>query len=114
MEYKIVPLQRVTKNSQIIELCRMVGAKEVPQNAAQAAAWHLTDRLSWEELAAKDRFYSKLTGAREKRFSAKEIALAARIVTEAGNRVKRTRSSEKSTKPASSGDKQNELSKAGN
>ncbi|MFP6675011.1 MAG: hypothetical protein VB878_08035 [Pirellulaceae bacterium] len=114
MEYRIVPLERVTANAQIIEICRMVGTKEVPQNAGQAAAWHLTDRLSWIELAKKNRFVSQLTGAHEKLFTSRELQLASRIVTEAGLRVNRKGQAKDATKSGSSGDKQNELTKAGN
>ncbi|MEO1970483.1 MAG: hypothetical protein ABGX07_02960, partial [Pirellulaceae bacterium] len=114
MEYRIVPLEQVTANAQIIEICRMVGTKEVPQNAGQAAAWHLTDRLSWKELAKKNRFVSQLTGAHEKLFTSRELQLASRIVTEAGLRVNRKGQTKDATKSGSSGDKQNELTKAGN
>jgi hypothetical protein len=111
MEYKIIPLRMVTNNYQIIELCRMIGTGEVPQNAGQAAAWHLTDGLSWQELAQKDRFYSQLTGARQKYFSGRELQFAYRIVAEAANRGKRLQKLESLRKQASPGDKQNELLK---
>ncbi len=111
MEYKIIPLTLVTNNYQIMELCRMVGTGEVPQNSGQAAAWHLTDGLSWQELAHKDRFYSQLTGARQKYFNGRELQLAYRIVAEAGVRGKRLQKLDSLRKQASPGDKQNELLK---
>jgi hypothetical protein len=40
----------------------LLGHGKVPQNTAQAAAWHFTDGLSWEELANKNRVESKYTG----------------------------------------------------
>lgn len=64
----------------------MLGRGEVPQNAAQAAAWHFTDGLSWEQLAAKDRV--KLSnGYTEKYFSPQELAAAMRVTLEAARRA---------------------------
>ena len=88
MEYIIVPLEKVTKNTQLIELCRMVGTGEIPQNAGQAATWHITDGLSWQQLAHKDRFRSQLTGAYQKFFTTRELQFAVRIVNESASRAK--------------------------
>jgi hypothetical protein len=90
MKYEIRPIESFTKDVRVIELCRMVGNREVPQNAAQAAAWNLTDGLSWQELAAKDRFRSQFTGQVEKYFSPVEIQLAARISMMAITRASRS------------------------
>jgi len=67
-------------------VCKMLGRGEVTQNAAQAAAWHFTDGLSWEQLAAKDRV--KLSnGYTEKYFSPQELAVAMRVTLEAVRRT---------------------------
>ena len=62
MAYKIVPLEAVVSDDRVVELCRLLGYGKVAQNTAQAAAWHLTDSMSWGELAAKNRIESKYTG----------------------------------------------------
>jgi hypothetical protein len=64
----------------------MLGRGEVSQNAAQAAAWHFTDRLSWEQLAAKDRVRLS-NGYAEKYFSPQELAVAMRVTVEAVKRA---------------------------
>jgi hypothetical protein len=62
MTYRIVPLEMVSSDPRVAELCTQLGNGKLPQNTAQAAAWHITDGLSWEELAAKNRVESKYTG----------------------------------------------------
>ena len=98
MKYEIRPVESLTKDPRVIELCKMLGRGEVPQNSAQAAAWHLANGLSWQELAAKDRYHSQFTGTSQKFFSQLEIDLAMRI---AGAAVERAEEA-KSTSPAKS------------
>jgi hypothetical protein len=52
--YKIVPIETYAKDAEAISA--VVGAMcrgEVDQHTAQAAAWHLQNGLTWEQLAAK-------------------------------------------------------------
>ncbi len=51
--YELKPIESVTAKPEVHELCRMLGRDEVTQRAAQAAAWHLNNGLSWQQLAAK-------------------------------------------------------------
>ena len=51
--YEIRPIESFTTNKAVQELCRVFGAKQLPRDAAQAAAWHLANNMSWEELANK-------------------------------------------------------------
>jgi len=53
MAYELAPLSRVTDDSVVTELVRMLGRGEIDQRSAQAAAWHLANDLSWQQLAAK-------------------------------------------------------------
>lgn len=53
MRYELRPLESVTEEPGVRELCAMVGRGELSQRAAQAAAWHLHNHLSWDELRAK-------------------------------------------------------------
>jgi hypothetical protein len=87
MKYKIVPIETFTKNAKVIEIVKMLGRGEVPQNAAQAAAWNLANGLSWSKLAAKNRIESRFTG-NVRFFNSRELAIAMRITSEAAKRVK--------------------------
>lgn len=86
MAYTIRPITDLTTNPAVIEVCKMVGRHEIPQNAAQAAAWHLTDELSWQELALKDRVRFS-NGYYEKFFTPAELHLATRILAVAAQRA---------------------------
>ncbi|NND95949.1 MAG: hypothetical protein HKN47_01315, partial [Pirellulaceae bacterium] len=59
MAYKMVPLEQFTDNPQVRVLCEALGYGQVTQNTAQAAAWHLMDDMSWQQLAKKNRVESK-------------------------------------------------------
>lgn len=84
--YKMVPIESFTQNAKTIEVCKMLGRGELSQNVAQAAAWHLQDGLTWEELAAKDRVHLS-NGYTEKYFAPQELMVAARAVAVAANRA---------------------------
>ncbi len=60
----------------------MLGRGEVPQNVAQAATWHLTDNMSWEELAQKNRVQLS-NGYTERYFAPQELAGAMQVVVQA-------------------------------
>jgi len=91
--YEIRPIEAFTDDKQVAEVCKMLGRREVSQNIAQAAAWHLTDGLSWQELASKDRV--KLSnGYTEKYFAPQEIAMAMRVVSEAERRAEKSETNE--------------------
>ena len=81
MAYKIVPLEEFTKDPQVRVLCEALGNKLVTQNTAQAAAWHLMDKMTWEELAQKNRVESKYTG-NVRWFNPFELRTAATVVSE--------------------------------
>ncbi|MEQ8788214.1 MAG: hypothetical protein RIC55_18035 [Pirellulaceae bacterium] len=88
VKYEIKPISSFTDKAEVHEVCKMLGRGEVPQNVAQAAAWHLMDGLSWAELAAKDRVFIRRTGYREKFFSRQEIMFAGRAIQVAQTRIK--------------------------
>lgn len=52
-KYTIVPLSRVSTDPVLYQLLTKVGTGKVDSQAAQAAAWHLTDKMSFEQLAEK-------------------------------------------------------------
>jgi citrate synthase len=88
MKYTIVPIETLTKDPNVIEVCKMLGYGEIPQNAAQAAAWNLANGMSWQELAVKNRVELKTIGYAERFFAPQELFLASRIVGEATQRAK--------------------------
>jgi len=51
--YKIAPIESYAKSPEVAELIKMMCNREVDQHSAQAAAWHVQNGLSWEELARK-------------------------------------------------------------
>ncbi|MDX1925477.1 MAG: hypothetical protein SFV81_03100 [Pirellulaceae bacterium] len=62
MKYKIVPLEEVNADPRVRDLCTVLGQGKVPQNTAQAAAWHIANHMSWDELAHKNRIESQYIG----------------------------------------------------
>jgi hypothetical protein len=53
MKYQLVKLEDFTKNEVLQETLKRFAAGDVERPAAQAAAWHLTDSMSWQELEGK-------------------------------------------------------------
>jgi len=84
--YRLQPIESYTDQGDVIELCKMLGRGEIKQTSAQAAAWHLTDGLSWAELAHKVKL-RHLNGATQMYFTPSELAQAQRIVAEAVRRA---------------------------
>ncbi len=78
MKYKIIPIRSFTQDAQVVELCKMVGTGKISQTAAQAAAWHITDGLTWEQLANKIGI-KHLNGMKEPFFSSRDIQLGMQI-----------------------------------
>ncbi len=86
VKYKIVPIESFTKNQKVIELCKMIGSGQIPQNTAQAVAWHLANGMSWQKLAQKNRVKLR-SGYTEKFFNGREIALGIQVAAEAQRRA---------------------------
>ena len=81
MNYRIVPLKRVSTSQSIQTLCEKLGSGELQQKVAQAAAWHWTDNLSWHRLARLNQVESRYTGNR-KRFTKSVLGDAKKLVNE--------------------------------
>jgi len=77
--YQIKPIGQVTEKKEVHELCKMLGYQRLPQRVAQAAAWHLGNDMSWQELAAKELRFA--TGVRRPYFSPMEIQAAIQAAT---------------------------------
>ena len=78
MKYEIKPIGEFTDRVQVHELCRLVGSG-MNQRVAQAAAWHLSNDMSWQELAAKQLRFAN--GTRAPYFSGQEIRAAMQAAT---------------------------------
>ncbi|MDP1796560.1 MAG: hypothetical protein Q8K78_03725 [Planctomycetaceae bacterium] len=52
-EYTLVPVEKFSNDPVLKELLATVGTGKVDSQTAQAAAWHLTDKMSWDQLANK-------------------------------------------------------------
>jgi len=79
--YVIKPIEQFTKKAEIRELCQMLGKGRLNQRAAQAAAWHFSDGMSWPQLATKQLRFAN--GARRAYFSPIEIRQAMQIASTA-------------------------------
>lgn len=53
MTYKLVKLESYTQDAALQELLVAFGTGNIDQQAVQAATWHLTDKMSWQELMGK-------------------------------------------------------------
>lgn len=53
IEYKLVPIESYAKDPAVTEVIKLMVAGKLDQHSAQAAAWHLQNGLSWQELATK-------------------------------------------------------------
>ncbi|HUG93485.1 MAG TPA: hypothetical protein VML55_21780 [Planctomycetaceae bacterium] len=53
IEYRLVRVEDYSSNPALGELLKLVARPGVDHQALQAAAWHLSDEMSWQELAAK-------------------------------------------------------------
>jgi hypothetical protein len=85
--YRLMPVDEYTEDPALRELVRMVGTGKVNKQAAQAAAWHLADKMSWQELAAKS--VRRLGGQGNlPYFSRNELLAAQQMVTLAEARAK--------------------------
>jgi hypothetical protein len=51
--YKPIPIESYTKDPAVAQLVKLMCAGQIDQPSAQAAAWHLQNGLTWDELAKK-------------------------------------------------------------
>ncbi len=75
--YEIKPIESFSDKPAVAELCRMLGTGRVNQRAAQVAAWHLSNDMSFNELAAKRIKYAN--GSSRPYFMVQEIRAGMQI-----------------------------------
>jgi hypothetical protein len=94
MKYEIKPIERFTEKKQVHELCRMLGSGLLNQRAAQVAAWHLNNNMSFQELAAKRLRFAN--GTSRPYFAPQELRAGMQLVAMAANLAKQREKQEKS------------------
>lgn len=72
MPYELKPISALSDKPEVAALLVRYGKGDVSTQAAQAAAWHLQNGLSWKELAAKELVDGR--GLKTPYFSRREIA----------------------------------------
>lgn len=53
MTYRIGKVEEISNDPVLEETLKMVASGQLDPQAGQAATWHITDKMSWEQLAAK-------------------------------------------------------------
>jgi hypothetical protein len=116
--YKIVPAEEHIDRPAVIELLKAFGRGELQHGAAQAAAWHLNNDLTWDELAAKKQG-TKRSMYRPPYFSTEQMKLAMEYATvaefeaqEAEREKQHQKPNEKDQKPQPAPAKDDESSEA--
>jgi hypothetical protein len=100
MHYQIKPLDAVTTKLGVQQLCQMLGSGQLDQRAAQAAAWHLNNGMTWQQLATKQIRHAN--GTSEPYFSQGELQLAMQITSAAERSGKEQQGKEKQNSGAGS------------
>ncbi|MEZ6057593.1 MAG: hypothetical protein R3C01_12910 [Planctomycetaceae bacterium] len=95
--YKIIRPEEYTEDKNLIELLKMIGTGTINTDVAQAATWHLTDNMSWNELANKK--YNNVGRPDTPYFHQDTLAAAQQLIGIAQQRA-RERAKEEAKKPA--------------
>ena len=51
IKYEIRPMSAATDKAGLAEVCELLGRHQISHRAAQLAAWHLSNGMSWQSLA---------------------------------------------------------------
>ena len=87
--YELRPIESFIEDAKVIELVKMVSRGEIDQHSAQAAAWHLANGMSWQELAQKVG-RKHLNGATEPYFTRAHLERALAATKAAVERAEKT------------------------
>ena len=101
--YEMKPISEFTDKVEVAEICRMLAAGKLDQPSAQAAAWHLTDGLSFQQLAGKVRV-QHLNGQVELYFHPRQLTTAMQAVHVAHRRAAEAQAAAESTSPGEQAD----------
>ncbi len=88
MKYRIIEVEQFSKDPVLKALLKMVASGRINSQSAQAAAWHLSDKMSWKQLAAKR--YKHLGGipptpyfSQAQILKAQQLVSTAKVIAEA-------------------------------
>jgi hypothetical protein len=85
VKYQLVRPEQYSSDPALHELLKMVSAGKIDKAAAQAAAWHISSGMSWQELAGKT--IDHVNAPDEPYFNPQSLQLAQAIVAEAHKRA---------------------------
>ena len=104
LHYTVVPPETFSSDPRVHEICKMVGTGKLDRASAQAAAWHVSNHMSWNELANKK--YNNVGSPDTPYFSQSQLMAAQAIVSGADTRVAelkaRSESAQEATTPSRS------------
>ena len=86
LKYELRRTEDVVQDPVLRELLTLVGDGRIDRKVAQAAAWHLTDRMGWNELAA-DGYDPLGIGGRVYTFNRGQLLAAQRLLAVAKQRA---------------------------
>jgi hypothetical protein len=73
--YQIKPIESVAKKAEVAVVCAMLGRGQLSQKAAQAAAWHFHNGLTWEQLRREQKSFA-MGRIHEPYFTGRQLAAA--------------------------------------
>lgn len=85
MTYRIGKVEEISSDPVLMETLKMVSNGQLDPQAGQAATWHLTDKMSWDQLAAKS--IPHIGRPATPYFSAETLSRAQNIYTAAVSRA---------------------------
>lgn len=94
MTYRPIRVEEFTDNKALQELITTIGTQKVDLQVAQAAAWNLSNNVSWQDLAAKAK--SKLGGRFVPYFTPAQLAKAEQMVSTSIGKARERKDDEKS------------------
>jgi hypothetical protein len=83
--YEVRPIGKVSDKPELPRILEMLGRGEISHKAAQVAAWHLVDGMSWEKLAA---LHERTTAGSIPRYSRQDLDAAKKALAKAAESVK--------------------------
>lgn len=78
MKYELKPLAAVCDKPELVTVLQSLGKEQIDQRVAQAAAWHLTNDLSWDKLVTL--VERQVGGVKEMQFQTSEVAAAKKFL----------------------------------
>ena len=85
LHYTIARPEQYTADPRVHEICKMVGTGRLDRASAQAAAWHIANKMSWEQLANK--MYNNVGSPDTPYFTRDQLKTAQALVASVDRRV---------------------------